>query len=95
MQIFISMRVSDARRAARRSSRATVRGPSTRNGPGPHQQGGQLRAHAPDGAKVIAERPAGAKRMRLGELLVEPREVGYRHVNLRLSSALMRSTDLN
>ena len=78
MQIFIIMRVSDARRATRRSRRATVRGPATRNGPGPHQQGGQRRAHAPDGAKVIAERPAGAKRMPLGELLVEPREVGYR-----------------
>lgn len=78
MQIFISMRVLDARRAARRSSRATVRGPSTRNGPGPHQQGGQLGAHAPGGTKVIAERPAGGEQMQLGELLVEPREVGYR-----------------
>ena len=78
MQMFIIMRVSDARRAARRSSRATVRGPSTRNGPGPHQQGGQLREHAHHVAKAIAERPAGAKRMPLDALRVEPREVGYR-----------------
>jgi len=78
MQIFISMRVSDARRAARRSSRATVRGPSTRNGPGPHQQGGRLREHAQHVAKAIAERPGGGEQMPLGELLVEPREVGYR-----------------
>jgi hypothetical protein len=55
-----------------------MRGPSTRNGPGPHQQGGQLSAHAPDGTKVIAERPAGATRMPLDALRVEPREVGYR-----------------
>lgn len=78
MQMFIIMRVSDARRAARRSSRATVRGPSTRNGPGPHQQGGQLRAHAHHVAKAIAERPGGGEEMPLDALRVEPREVGYR-----------------